>query len=586
MDLNEIEERLKEIYKIRDRLLKEMKLDNNSGNRFSNDVITRQFKKSFSSLKEMKVACIVDEFTYFSLEPECKLLQITPYNWLQELEDFQPDLFFFESAWRGHNGLWKSKVSQPSSELMDIFDYCRKHEIPIVFWNKEDPAHFNTFIIAAKFADFVFTTDIDCIKEYKKILKHNRIYFMPFAAQIKYHNPMEIINRKDKFCFTGAYYKEFPDRSKDLETFVKIITSLKKDLVIYDRNYHKPNRNNKFPRLYKRYIAGYLKPEEIWKAYRGYRYHINMNSIKQSQSMCARRIFELLASNTVVFSNYSKAIRNFFGDLVICTDDGKRLKDEILKFDDLEYYKKFRLLGLRKVLSEHTYDKRLAFIVQKVYDILPQIEKKYVAIISKVNTTEELERIIYHFQRQSYQDKKLFIITDIIGNVVSKHFNSKHIEFIPQITDEMVENIQRKFQYWTFFSAHDYYGKNYIYDFVLALKFSDQPVISKATYFFYRDNCIRCSEEGQPYQSLETSQLRKSLINARCFSIEDLKNFTQNIEEGTVLTQGISIDEFNYCMNFTGYECKVVDDLDLANQGISMNAMEEIVEKVKNKVDV
>ncbi len=36
--------------------------------------------------------------------------------------------------------------------------------------------------------------------------------------------------------------------------------------------------------------------------------------------MFARRVFELMASNTLVVSNYSKGVRLLFGELVIASD--------------------------------------------------------------------------------------------------------------------------------------------------------------------------------------------------------------------------------------------------------------------------
>ncbi len=62
-------------------------------------------------------------------------------------------------------------------------------------------------------------------------------------------------------------------------------------------------------------MKGVLKGEEILQAYKGYRYGLNMNSIKGSPTMFARRVFELMACNTVVLSNHSDGIVEQFGDL-------------------------------------------------------------------------------------------------------------------------------------------------------------------------------------------------------------------------------------------------------------------------------
>ena len=51
-----------------------------------------------------------------------------------------------------------------------MLNYCRSRGIPTVFWNKEDPPHFDDFIGAAKEFDFVFTTDADCVPMYREAL--------------------------------------------------------------------------------------------------------------------------------------------------------------------------------------------------------------------------------------------------------------------------------------------------------------------------------------------------------------------------------------------------------------------------------
>ena len=45
--------------------------------------------------------------------------------------------------------------------------------------------------------------------------------------------------------------------------------------------------------------------------------------------MFARRVFELMASNTLVVSNFSRAMRIQFGDLVISSDDESEIINRI-----------------------------------------------------------------------------------------------------------------------------------------------------------------------------------------------------------------------------------------------------------------
>ncbi|MCP4929400.1 MAG: glycosyltransferase, partial [Gammaproteobacteria bacterium] len=349
---------------------------------------------------QKKVACIMDDFTFNCYQSECQLQQLTPSDWQQELETFQPELLFIESAWRGKEELWGSKVGHQSEEVKGILRWCHEHKVPTVFWNKEDPVHFETFLNTAKLFDYVFTTDIDCLHRYKAALGHERVYLLPFACQPAVHNPIEVYQRKDAFSFAGAYYVRYPDRAKDLEGFVEHLPSFR-PLEIYDRNYDKDNPDYQFPDNYQPYIVGTLSFNDIDKAYKGYRYAINLNSIKQSQSMFARRVFELLASNTITISNFSRGIHLLFGDLVLVTDSGEEVVERLQSLaQNPEDEDKLRLQGLRKVMHEHTYQDRLNYILSKVDGSIVQSTLPEFAIFTPVDSKQALLSVMTQVRQQ------------------------------------------------------------------------------------------------------------------------------------------------------------------------------------------
>ena len=306
----------------------------------------REFALKRKQLKELRVACVMDRFTLDSYAPECILKEVTPDGWKKEIASFSPDLLFIESAWQGKDGLWHRKIAGCSKEYFEMTSYCQEHGIPIVFWNKEDPIYTDTFMAAARMADVVFTTDIDCIEQYKTELGHDCVYHLHFAAQPKVHNPIEKYERKDRFCFAGAYYHRYAERSRIFDSFAEVFLKTK-GFDIYDRNYKSALPEHAFPRRYDPYILGKLDPSEIDVAYKGYAYGINMNSVNQSQTMFARRVFELMASNTITVGNYSRGVKNYFGDLTICTDDQTTLEKVLARYcADEETRRKYRLLGL------------------------------------------------------------------------------------------------------------------------------------------------------------------------------------------------------------------------------------------------
>ena len=315
--------------------------------------------------KKLKIACILDEFTYRCFEPECDLLQITPENWLKEMEQFEPDFLFVESAWGGGNNKWGGKLITAYDEIGEIARYCSIKALPIVFWNKEDPFGYSAFIDMARLADVVLTTDGGCVEAYKKDLGHTNVYFMHFAAQPKMFCGHEEVERQDKFCFAGAYYRQFPERIRAFDQMFSVLNKYK-GVDIYDRFYG--NKKREFPKKYQNNVIGTLPFDEIHKAYCGYRYNINVNSIVHSETMFARRVFELMATKTIVVSNYSKGLSNYFGDLTICTDDTVEMIDRLREIDQSEQsYQDFVEKCYNRVMKQELYQHRLEQICNILY---------------------------------------------------------------------------------------------------------------------------------------------------------------------------------------------------------------------------
>ncbi|TWH28751.1 MULTISPECIES: FkbM family methyltransferase [unclassified Aminobacter] len=548
---------------------------------------TREQLKS-ASARRLRVACIMDEFTYHSYLPECDLHALTPGDWENELNTGKPDFLLIESAWRGKDESWGSKVGHASHELQSIIAWCRERGVPSVFWNKEDPVHFQTFLNTASLFDFVFTTDIDCIHRYKGALGHDRVYLLPFACQPRLNNPIEIYERKDAFCFAGAYYARYPSRTRDLDNFVSTLSDYR-PLEIYDRNYGKDHPDYQFPDQYQPYIVGTLPFDQIDKAYKGYRYAINLNSINQSQTMFARRVFELLASNTITASNYSRGVRLLFGDLVVTSNEGSEIirKLEAIAESDSNL-DKFRLAALRKVMREHTYEDRLAYIVAKLKgeampDLLP-----VVTLVGYASTSQEAQVLVDHFRRQSYDQKQLVVVTahDVAHEIIA----DGRIRFVPETeAARSISTFTGKSEWIAGLVAEDYYGPNYLIDLALATRYSDADVITKRSYYVVNE--LGGIEHVMPhaeYRYGDTAARRAALARRCCIANQSLGAFAASIRDAEFKGLSIlAIDRFNYCRN--GLACtaspidvqKTVNDLAPLNEGLSFAKVIDRAERIE-----
>ncbi|WP_252247354.1 glycosyltransferase [Clostridium sp. ZBS4] len=541
-----------------------------------NDKSIIRFQLEIDDLKQLKVACIMDRFTLDSYIPECNIYQLTPSNWKNEIENFKPHMLFIESAWQGKDGLWFRKIANGSKEYFEMTSYCQENNIPIIFWNKEDPGYNDIFMTPARMADFIFTTDIDCIKKYKDIVKHDNVYHLHFAAQPQIHNPIENYKRKDKFCFAGAYYHKYVQRCNVFDDFSEFFINTK-GFDIYDRNYKCARPEHKFPNKYDKYIIGKLDPSEIDLAYKGYYYGINMNSAIQSQTMFARRLFEMLASNTVTIGNYSRGVKNYFGDLTVCTDDSETLKQNISKwFEDETSFRKYRLQGLRKVLSEHLYEDRLSYIVEKVFNKNIKRQLPLINAFAEVESQSDAEKILELFNKQKYNNKKLYLICNFEINNLSDDIivlnsveSQNKLSFLIQNSNEFI----------TLFNKNNYYGENYLLDIALSTRYGEFNGLGKANYYKYTSN-VSIEDISDTYKLINTLKLDRAIIKATVL-------LDKNINE-LIKVQEISFDnllctdEFSFCENFSGGKCLEVDDIYIPDKGIILRDIEKAAENIKN----
>lgn len=528
-----------------------------------------------SSLKELRVACIMDRFTLESYKPECQLLELTPDNWRAEMDGFDPDMLFIESAWLGKDGLWYRKVAHAGKELYRLTEHCRMKGIPVIYWSKEDPVHFDAFFGAAQMADFIFTTEIDCVRKYKESFGHDNVFLLHFAAQPALHNPLEKYERRDRFCFAGAYYHNFPDRCRVFDEFADVFDSTK-GLDIYDRNFGNARPEHAFPERYSDNILGCLDPSEIDVAYKGYNYGVNMNSITQSQTMFARRVFELFASNTIVVGNYSRGVKTLFGDLTISTDDGATLAARLSEHcSDSAVMRRLRLLCLRRVLSGELYEDRLAYIVEKVFGVDLRPKQPEVRIFGFAQNEAEAERMIAAYRCQIYENCRLTLVCPGYSS------DAQGVEVIsPEDAEKLSLN---SLGGWvTVFSPEDYYGANYISDMMLSRRYSDAPVFCKSDYYYNRDNNAVINTTDNTYRCVDSAELRCAVVKSAL--VEDKS--AAALRALTLTGEGfLCVDEFSYCRGWQGEECPAADDIAVADTGIPMRKLQDEAEGIKAEND-
>ncbi len=328
------------------------------------DLLNKNFTKGLTLLDPISELCWQDGFPGFAISRQ---------KFEQQIATTTSDFAFFESAWKANKSQWLYAFNSPNlqhanaQDLLKSIGLLRSKKMPVVFWNKEDPMHYEMFKPIAKEADYVCTTDSLKVDQYKKDLGHDNVWALPFAAPIKITNPVGRFKLKtESVCFAGTYYaKNHPDRKKQMDMLLPSL--LQFEGAIYDRASNSTSENYQYPEKYQNVIREGVDFAEMTTLYKKFKVFLNVNTITQSPTMMSRRVYELLASGTPVVSTPSKAITEQFPGIVTTVrneDEAKLAVSRLL--EDSYYWNKQSVLGIREVMSKHTYEDRWTDIRAKM----------------------------------------------------------------------------------------------------------------------------------------------------------------------------------------------------------------------------
>ena len=440
---------------------------------------------------DIRMLSVLDEFSSTCIGKQCRMITPRPDNWKELTKLEQPHMLFVESAWQGNEGSWQYRVgtyaSPPGNELKEMVAYYKEKEIPTIFWNKEDPVHYDKFIKAAKQFDVILTTDANSINKYKHEALSAQIYALPFAAEISLQNPIDSSSRVNKVCFAGSFYaNRFEDRKKDQLMLLDAARAF--DLDIYDRNYQADAETAKdfqFPERFTENIIGKLSYDEVIGAYKKYKVFLNVNSVIDSPTMLSRRVYELLACGTPIVSTRSKAIETQFGDELVWMVDTEEEAKAAIKtlLTDEKEWKRRSIQGIRHIMRNHTYDHRFKEIAH--YAGLDQglfvNDNEATLIIAVVKNESDYQSLLWSFNRQSWKDLQLLVI-DSNGIVKTKENNVSVIENSEQLKEKVnaLKSLS-PLHYLARWDSHWLYGEHYIEDMIYAARYSQAELIVKAT---------------------------------------------------------------------------------------------------------
>ncbi|MEJ1121093.1 glycosyltransferase [Phyllobacterium sp. CCNWLW109] len=440
---------------------------------------------------------VLDKFSRSCFAPSFNLVEPRPDNWEALLDRDKPSFLLAESSWQGNEGSWQYRVAHyanpPGNEFSEMVAEFKRRGLPTVFWNKEDPVHFENFKSAAKQFDVVLTTAIEATEKYKE-LGVKSVSVLPFACEPTLHNPKGSAQRNGRVAFAGSYYaNRFADRRREQEDLLDAAKEF--ELDIFDRT-GATSADFAFPERFSANIRGSLPYDEMCKAYGKYSVFLNVNSVIDSRTMFSRRVFELLAVGTPIVSTPSKGIAEMFGDLVWLVKSKEEAAEAInTLLTDSSEWRRRSIQGIRAALSKHTSGHRSQSILDAVGINSKVIEQPDVLAFGIAASQNEANQIQTNFAKQQFPSgrKRLAIFGLSSDIAVESNNDTILITGEPNIWKKLGQLISdRNHTHLVSVPAAGVCGQHYLEDLYLATNYVEPSLIGKP----------RASEDSYKYNVL------------------------------------------------------------------------------------
>lgn len=473
---------------------------------------------------DFRVGVIGDVYMYnFYKDVFTTVHYISPSNYSEVLAQGL-DIVIYTTCWKGiNNEEWRGVKfrEKPKKALDAILVYAKENNLKTVFQTIEDPSNFEYFLPVAEKFDYILTTDTDCIERYKEALGHERVFFGEYGVNPQFNNPIGCRrNTRNAAFFAGSYPKRYKERCEDMETIFDSIVDSGGELLIADRNFGADSEDLVYPARFQSSVLPPVQHTVLQKLHKLFRYNLNFNSIKQSPTMCAMRVYELQAQGNGLISNYANSVFNKFPGIRIVPFK----QDMIFDFGRDETWEEYQtnVRSIREVLNNKTSYQVVSTLIKNIGLSSHVRRNSTIAVICNKKTPE----IVQAFEAQAYPDKVLLEEAEL------------------QQWDEVKEKHQVGYFCW--FSESNSYEKHYLSDLLNGFKYTNCCYITKNAYF---NNQGRYVDGAQHEYTTQCSGKGLSLFSAQYLSPSELAPY--GIDVGFEFDNGYSIDPFE--VNFVAY---------------------------------
>lgn len=457
-----------------------------------------------SATHRLKALTLLGRHSEACLRPEMDIESLSRDSWGEQIKTQGYDLFFVESEGRDTCFRWRDalskKDSQNAQELAKVLSECNRKKIPTVLWINKTHKNFSELEWIGKKFEFICTVDQRSVELYKKLLGHDKVFYMPFAAQPSIHHPILQGNRDKSILVAHEWNRVQQDKDDELFKGIANPPVTAKAFEVYDHNPVIDQNGLQFPFEYREaFLPSNSLPDIAERAYRRYSAFLTSSGggVELERDIC-----EVAACGMPMVSYASSSLDDEFSSIVETVSDSKNLSQflEVLVSDEVEALR-HSVKGVRHIHTKHTYSDRIKLLKKNVFDhrfvsgdTLHPVRPVTAICVSK--RPEMLQRIAEILNAQTHPELRLIFVThnsdfdvEQIQKVFSPRFQTK-IFHLPTEDTFLADGLNLALDHAETdlvakIDDDDYYGPNYLFDAALAFNYSNAGLVGKNTFFSY-----------------------------------------------------------------------------------------------------
>lgn len=404
----------------------------------------------------VRIGIVCDRLFFDSVSAAAEFVPVRSECWEADVEGC--DVLWVVSAWHGYFDDWGGLANSQGKKgalLCEVMDRCRAKGIPVFFHSKEDPPSYAQFLEYARHADFVSTSALEKVDDYRRDCGSDEVRCLRFCINPLCHNPIgsRFRSKLRDVIFSGTWYRKFPDRCRAQEMLLDGVIASGRGLRIMDRASAMKNvARFHYPAKYGPYLLPALELNRLRLVHRLFDWAVNINSITTSETMFANRAYELQAMGNLMISNRSTGMQKTFPGIFVA-ETVADVADILDSYSD-EIVRRFQASGVRRVMTGETCYDRIGELLAVAGFGRPDPSCHVLVLAERLT-----ERIRRQFEEQSYVDRELMELGDLTPEAYARAGAI------------------------AFFGDRPEYGRFYLQDMIDAFKYADVDYVTKGAHY-------------------------------------------------------------------------------------------------------